>query len=69
MLQMGDFSTITYSDFDPSENTPSVTGWHRLPYKYPFCLSVLSIIHFLFISASKTGSFWGVYNTKACATL
>ena len=51
---LGDFSTITYSDFDPSENTPSWTGLDRVPYKYPLSLSVLSIIHFLIFSAPKT---------------
>ena len=56
----GDFPKITYSDFDPSENTPSGTDRDRVPYKYPFCLSVLSIIHFLFISAPKPDDLGGL---------
>ena len=41
---------ITYSDFDTPKNTPFGTGWDRVPYKYPFTRSVLSIIHFLFFT-------------------
>ena len=51
--QGGDFSRITYSDFDTRENTPYGTVRHSLSYKYPFFQIVLIIIHFLFFYPQK----------------